>query len=99
MRANQSQQRTSSVKAVDIKDLEMANKAAKTIEDLEKLLHERTDELETCMNDLSIFEQTVQTLEQIKIEQEEELAEANELLDSQAKKIFEQEELIEKMAL
>jgi len=59
---------------VDIKDLEMANKAAKTIEDLEKLLYQRTEELETCMNDLTVFEQTVQTLEQIKMEQEEELA-------------------------
>ena len=39
-----------------MKDLELANKAAKTIEDLEKLLHERTDELETCMNDLQVFE-------------------------------------------
>ena len=59
---------------MDIKDLEMANKAAKTIEDLEKLLYQRTEELETCMNDLTVFEQTVQTLEQIKMEQEEELA-------------------------
>ena len=41
----------------------MANKAAKTIEELEKLLYQRTDELETCMNDLSVFEQTVVTLE------------------------------------
>lgn len=48
---------------VDHKDLELANKAAKTIEDLEKLLHQRTDEFEQCMNDLSVFEQTVQTLE------------------------------------
>ena len=76
----------------------MANKAAKTIEDLEKLLHQRTDELETCMNDLSVFQQTVQTLEQIKMDQEEELAEATEMLETQAKKIVEQEELIDKMA-
>ena len=81
-----------------MKDLEMANKAAKTIEDLEKLLHQRTDELETCMNDLSVFQQTVQTLEQIKMDQEEELAEATEMLETQAKKIVEQEELIDKMA-
>ena len=60
----------------------MANKAAKTIEELEKLLYQRTDELETCMNDLSVFEQTVVTLEQIKIDQEEELAEASEMLDT-----------------
>ena len=54
--------RTSQVRnksAVDIKDLEMANKAAKTIDELELLLIQRTEELEQSMNDLSIFEQTV----------------------------------------
>ena len=50
------------------------------------------------MNDLHVFEQTLQTLEQIKMEQEEELAEATEMLETQAKKIMEQEELIQKMA-
>jgi len=51
--------RTSQVRnksAVDIKDLEMANKAAKTIDELELLLIQRTEELEQSMNDLSIFE-------------------------------------------
>ena len=51
------------------------------------------------MNDLQVFEQTVQTLEQIKMEQEEELAEATEMLDTQAKELLEQRELIDKMAL
>ena len=50
------------------------------------------------MNDLSVFQQTVQALEQIKMDQDEELAEATEMLESQAKRVNEQEELIEKMA-
>ena len=44
---------------VDFKDLEQANKAAKTIEDLENLLHQRTEELEQSMNDLAVFAETV----------------------------------------
>ena len=50
------------------------------------------------MNDLQVFQQTVQALEQIKMDQEEELAEATEMLETQAKKIMEHEELIQKMA-
>ena len=86
-----------SASRVDIKDLEMANKAAKTIEDLEKLLQQRTDELNQVQSDLEVFEQTALNLEQTRMQMEEDLEEAQGLLDQQAVKIMEQEQLIEKM--
>ena len=36
--------------------MELANKAEKSIKELEDLLEERTNELDIRMNDLSIFE-------------------------------------------
>ena len=47
-------------KKIDISEMEMLNKAAQNQEELEKLLAQRTEELDQAMSDLSIFEQTVQ---------------------------------------
>ena len=62
--------------------MEMANKAAKNIEELERLLEKRTEEYEQALNDLSIFEQTCEQLEATKLQMEEELEEAQSLLDT-----------------
>ena len=50
------------------------------------------------MSDLEVVEQTVVGLEELRIQMEEDLEEANGLLDEQTVKIGEQERLIENMA-
>ena len=69
---------------IDFKDMEQANKAAKTIEDLEILLHKRTEEYEQAMNDLSIFETSVVQLSELKVQMEEDIREAEEMLANQS---------------
>ena len=56
---------------VDIKDLELANKNAKTIDELEILLSQRTDALNQAQNDLNVFEQHCAAMEEQKIFQNE----------------------------
>lgn len=42
------------------------NKSAKTIEDLEELVHQRTCEYEQAIEDLEVFEQSVLQLNELK---------------------------------
>ena len=57
------------------KDLEL-QKAQKSIDELNKNLIQMTNDLEQSQYDLAIYEQAARELEEIKIEQEEELSEA-----------------------
>ena len=82
---------------VDTVELDRANKAAQNIEQLERLLSQRTEEYEQAMNDLSIFEQTCQQLEAEKMQMLEELEAGRELIEQQEVKLIEQEQLIMKM--
>ena len=57
------------------KDLEL-EKAQKSIDELNRNLIQKTNDLEQSQYDSSIYEQAARQLEEIKIEQEEELSEA-----------------------
>lgn len=76
---------------MDFKDLEQANKAAKTIDELELTLAERTDELKQCMEDLAVFEQTCLQMEETKMQMMEELEEATAIMEERETRINEQD--------
>ena len=61
---------------LELKELWRWKKAQKSIDELNKNLIQKTNDLEQSQYDLSIYEQAARQLEEIKIEQEEELSEA-----------------------
>ena len=77
----QSTPRQTTAPKVDFSEIERANKAAHDKEQLETLLHQRTDELEQCLSDLNVVEQTCNMLEAEKNELLEELETARDLFE------------------
>ena len=87
-------QKTSSAKA----QLEVDMQSKQSLAELEELLQEKVEELGQAYSDCFVFEQTLKNMESDKTLMEEQISEASAMLETHALKIYEQDQMLERMA-